>query len=134
LVAAAVIQRYRERSKSSLYTLPFHIAQLKAFSGDYANAISFLKQSFRPKDVDPAWNHYVSATIAFLSRDRAKLDDELVFFKREQAENGSAYTEMALPNGKKVRVPYPLNADVVEGLSNCFSKTYSEAYAGKCRP
>lgn len=71
--AANLIKRYR-KEHGSTFILYWHEAQLRAQVGQTGRAIRLFDLSRKPAASDPiGWNHYVSATIAFLKRDRRAL-------------------------------------------------------------
>lgn len=135
LEAAKLISEYRVFHNSESHLLFFHEAQLLALSGDYRAAIPLFKRAIRPDDQDEFWNSYVAGTVAFLSRDRTALDRILDKFHRAQLVDGVRIEakEFPTPDGKVIKVPVPLNVDVLEGLKKCFDKPYKEAYSAACR-
>ena len=106
-----------EMEKGNLY---FHAGQLFAMSGQNRLAVSHMLHSLNPQepiDGDLAWNDYVLASVAFLSRNRQQLQNE---------RNQLAAAKQT--RGNKI------NLGVVEGLANCFDKPYDVAYGVTCRP
>lgn len=86
LEAAQIIATYLELNKDKVknYTrespelgnvMVFHAGQLYATAGPeyYSEALSFLRDSFRPQD--EGWNLYVKGTIAFLDGNKQTLDE-----------------------------------------------------------
>lgn len=75
--AADLIERYIEANDAPQRSLTWHVAQLRAFTGDYERAIPFARASLNENEVigpeSLHWNEYVLATIAFLERDRNAL-------------------------------------------------------------
>jgi len=55
----------------------WHVGQLYAFNNEYAEAIEYMKKStgFFDKIFDREWRLYYNGTIAFLSRNKHKLND-----------------------------------------------------------
>ena len=143
LTAADLIRDYRTAHNSQSSTLYWHEAQLRAVDGDYEHAISLMEQSRKPvkKDII-GWNYYVDATIAFLRRDRVALADARAKLATVQLKPGSgfppvkdSFVELTMPNGKAMKMRWPFNLDVVDGLIRCFDKPYRTAYGSKdCRP
>lgn len=137
LVAADLIAEYRSMHNVESPLLFWHEGQLRAFSGQYTQAISLLEKSYKPKQQDFGWNVYADATIAFLANDRLKLDRALADLKATPAPPGETLIdgklEMTGPDGTKTMMPWPLNVDVVEGLQRCLGKPYREAYGSRCR-
>lgn len=75
--AADLIEAYIEFTGAEQSSLRWHIAQLRASHGDYAEAASYARASLR-EDEDFSeyplrWNDYVLATVAFLEKDREAL-------------------------------------------------------------
>lgn len=75
--AADLIEAYIAKNQAKQSSLRWHIAQLRASSGDYANAIRYANTVLNEQEdfsKNPLrWNDYVKATIAFLERDRKAL-------------------------------------------------------------
>lgn len=72
LVAADLIAEYRSMHNVESPLLFWHEGQLRAFSGQYSQAISLLEKSYKPIQQDFGWNAYADATIAFLANDQQK--------------------------------------------------------------
>ena len=138
LVAAELIAEYRQVYGINSPLLFWHEGQLRAFSGQYAQAIALLQNSYKPEEQDFGWNAYADATIAFLQGDRHKVDQALVRLKSTPAPPGETLQdgklEMTQPDGTKFKMPWPLNVDVVQGLQRCMGKPYRDAYGSSCRP
>ncbi len=109
------LQKYEDLEESSERILHWHAGQMYAMSGDYSSAKHYFQASLDPQeDLTKAtlcWNDYVWATLAFLDKDREKLEKH-----RNVIAYGPAY------NGKK------LNLDIVDKFLQHFNKTYREAY------
>ncbi|HUR60545.1 MAG TPA: hypothetical protein VM029_22685 [Opitutaceae bacterium] len=78
--AARLLEAYVERranalSEDEVVLLHFHAAQQLAFAGDHARALSHLPKARYASEPLAVlrWNDYVSATEAFLKRDRPAL-------------------------------------------------------------
>lgn len=127
--AADLIKRYR-RAHGSTSILYWHEGQLRAQSGQVARAIGLLDKSRKPAATDDfGWNPYVDATIAFLRRDRRALIEarqRLVALPRPKN-----FSPTATLIGSPVKLAWPPNLNVVDGLIACFGKSYQEAY-GRC--
>ena len=138
LVAADLIAEYRQVHRINSPLLFWHEGQLRAFSGQYSQAIALFENSYKPEEQDFGWNAYADATIAFLQDDRQKLDQALVRLKSTPAPPGETLQEgqleMTQPDGTKFKMPWPLNVDVVQGLQRCMGKPYRYAYSSSCRP
>jgi hypothetical protein len=128
-VAADLIHAYRANLESHLSILYWHEGQLRANIGQYPEAIRLMEQSRKTEDRF-GWNPYVDATIAFLRGDRPALTaarDRLAGLPRP-----SGFEDRVLPNG--LRVTWPQNLAVVDGLVRCFGRPYREAYGlPECR-
>lgn len=139
-VAAEVIRDYRERHLSRGITLYWHEGQMRASGGDYPAAIRLFEKSRKPEDQNfGGWNHYVDASIAFLRRDKPALVQARDALSKTKAPPGFGLKDgvFEIPNksGAPFKMRWPPNIDVVDGLINCFEKTYREAYDdAKCRP
>ena len=115
---------------------------MRADAGQYPEAIALMEHAYKPTEDDKAgWNPYVDATIAFLRRDRPALKRARERLTAVPPPAGvgvppviDGYMEADFDGGSKKRIRWPINIDVVEGLENCFGKTYAEAYKEVCRP
>jgi hypothetical protein len=140
LVAADLLRDYRKAHGDDWGLLYWHEAQLRAFVGQYKEAIALMKHSYMPED-KADWNAYVDATIAFLRKDSDALKRARERLSAVPPPVGvgvppviDGYMEAEFEDGSKKRIRWPINIDVVEGLENCFDKTYAEAYKDVCRP
>lgn len=143
LAAADLLAAYRVAHPKSDPILAWHEGQMRATAGEYERAIPLLEQDRKPAEQDVAgWNYYVDATVAFLRRDRASLvkAQQQLAAVPYPAENGlpplkSGFLEIPSPPGQPaMRMRWPPNIEVVEGLLACFGKPYSQAYEVACRP
>jgi len=139
--AAGLIAAYRARHPDSSSTVAWHQGQMLALSGMSEQAIPVLESAKKDPAADMAgWNHYVDATIAFLSGDKEKLQrarDQLSKVPYD-AKPGmpplvDGYIEFPTQSDQPpMRVAWPPNLDVVDGLLRCFGKPYRDAYDGSC--
>ena len=119
---ADLIAEYRRlrpdvmRGNLNAYLLYWHEGQARAMHGQVGEAQALMERArVQGIPVFEAWNVYVDATIAFLRRDKPALT---------QARSVLAALP---PAGAK-----PANLDVVDGLIQCFERSYADAYA-TCR-
>lgn len=140
--AAKLISAYRARHPDASTTVAWHEGQMLASAGLYQRAIPALEDARKDPARDPAgWNHYVDATIAFLADDREGLEqarDRLAAVPYDQAPGlpplVDGHVEFPTQPGQPpLRMRWPPNIDVVEGLLNCLGKPYSDAYGTACR-
>ncbi|MDI1253866.1 hypothetical protein, partial [Thermomonas sp.] len=143
LAAAQLISAYRAKHPSSSSVLAWHEGQMLASANQYSRAIPLFEIARKDPAEDKAgWNHYVDATVAFLRRDKVALiaaKEKLAATPYPEGtgmppiKNG--YIEFPAQPGQPVmRIHWPPNIDVVEGLINCFDKSYIEADGTSCRP
>lgn len=75
--AGDLIEAYLAHTNSKESSLRWHLAQMRASSGDATAAVRHARSTLISPSEDAAspfrWNDYVLATIAFLERDRAAL-------------------------------------------------------------
>jgi hypothetical protein len=141
LAAADLLRDYREAHHTDSGLLFWHEAQVRANAGQYPEAIALMKRSYKPAKEDRAgWNPYVDATIAFLSRNREAFEQAKAKLAAVEPPVGDGvppvidgYMEVDMADGAKMKIRWPVNIDVVEGLGNCFNKPYADAYADECR-
>lgn len=139
---AELIAAYRARHPDSSPTVAWHQGQMLAFAGMYEKAIPVLRSSKKEPSQDiVGWNHYVDATIAFLSDDKDALQrarDNLSVVPYD-ASSGlpplvNGYIELPTqPNQPPIKMRWPPNIDVADGLVKCFGKPYRQAYGPNCR-
>jgi hypothetical protein len=145
-VAADLIARWRDAHGSEvaaddLGTLYFHEAQVRAQIGDYAAAIPLFARSYKSEDdaadvpaedlqawrsAFDSWNIFVDAHIAFMERDRPKL--ERARERLAAVPEPPGFTE-ALKQAMPASFPadqlvWPLNLDDVDAMLRCFDATY----------
>jgi hypothetical protein len=141
LAAADLLRDYRQAHRPDAGLLYWHEGQLRAFAGQSQQAIALMERARKPEGADRAgWNVYLDATIAFLRRDKAALDNARLKLAAFPAPTGKVlplvidgFMEVDMANGEKRKVRWPPNIDVVDGLVHCFDKPYAEAYATACR-
>ena len=110
--AVAILQAYGRQNGSRLtrdqrLELNFHIGQTLAFGGYDAESLPYF-ESARADGASAEWNAYVDATVAFLRKDRAGLEDA----KRRYAAAPAAQ---------------PMRVKIIDGFLKCLEKTYAEA-------
>lgn len=129
--AAGLIADYREHTGSEGAMLYWHEGQLRAELGQDEAAVELFDKARQPALSFQGWDHYVDASIAFLERDRAALEAA----RERLAATPAPDMEMVatLPDGRKVKVPWPPNLNVVDGFVRCFDEPYGVAYRAPCR-
>lgn len=140
--AAELIAAYRARHPGASSTVAWHEGQMLASAGLYEQAIPALESARKDPAQDVAgWNHYVDATIAFLAGDREGLEqarDRLAAVPFDETSGLPPLVDGYIvlptqPGQPPMRMRWPPNIEVVEGLANCFGKSYNEAYGASCR-
>ena len=142
VAAADLIAEYRAQHPDGSNILAWHEGQMRAMAGQTERAIPLLDDA-RKSDAEDlgGWNPYVDATVAFLRNDKPALLDARTRLAAVgyPADMGpppvDGYIELPTQPGQPpMRVRWPPNIDVVDGLVACFGKTYSEAYGSEeCR-
>lgn len=126
--AASLIRAYREANAPGSGILYWHEGQLRAELGETEAASALFERSRRESDAF-GWNYYVDASVAFLNKDRAALQaarNALVQLPRPKGFDPRG------PDGKPIKIAWPPNLNVVDGLLQCFDKSYAEAYGPAC--
>ncbi|MBN6110812.1 MULTISPECIES: hypothetical protein [Xanthomonas] len=137
--AADLIRDYRKAHPDDASLLYWHEGQLRAFAGDYPAAMALMQASKKPASQDPAgWNPYVDATMAFLAHDQkglaaAKKALDAVPPSPDLPPLKDGVIELPMQDGQVIKMRWPPNADVVEGLARCMEKSYAVAYSQECR-
>lgn len=127
LAAADLIRTYVEANGEQGVIMTWHEGQLRAMAGQTDRAIDLFMSAREPAGREDrfGWNYYVDATIAFLRRDRGNLErarEGLVALPRPEDYNPVDSF------GKPVKVNWPPNLNVVDGLLDCFTDSYDYAY------
>ena len=116
---------------------------MRASAGQYERAIPLLESARMPADKDLAgWNYYVDASVAFLRHDKPALLDaqgRLATVAYPQITGlpplKDGFFELPTQPGQPaMKMRWPPNIDVVDGLVACFDKLYSQAYKPSCQP
>lgn len=112
--AADLIEEYIRVTGATQNSLRWHVAQLRATQGDYAEAVKFARTCLNEKEDFSAhplrWNDYVLATIAFLQHDRPALQQY-----RDRIAQGKDYKGNAI------------NLRLVDSLLRNFDQDYKYA-------
>lgn len=113
--AADLIEAYIEATGAGKSSLRWHIAQLRASHGDYAEAIEYARASLLEEDkaasIPLRWNDYVLATIAFLEKDR----EALIRHRDRMAEGVDEYQGNAM------------NLRLIDAMIKHFYASYADA-------
>ncbi len=128
LAAADLIRDWRAANGGTGVILQWHEGQMRANAGQTEAAIALFEQSRQPAEQDAAfgWNHYVDGSIAFLRGDRAAL--EAARAKLAAVPRPADFDPIG-PDGKPMKVIWPLNLNVLDGFLRCWGQSYTEAYA-----
>ncbi|PKV10926.1 hypothetical protein [Xanthomonas prunicola] len=143
VAAADLLHDYRQAHAITGGIVVWHEGQMRAEAGQTAQAIALFEKSYKPAAEDLAgWNAYVDAMIAFLKRDRVGLDAaraRLASVPYRQAEDmlplQDGYMVFPAEKGRpEMKMRWPPNLDVVDGLIKCYDEPYSVAYGAQhCR-
>lgn len=136
--AAGLIGEYRETridpdDTRAAASLAWHEGQLRAAAGQTERALSLFSTTFRDEienDADVAWNHYVSATMAFLTQDRQALDAAHEALAALPEPDFWAEASERTQEKYGFTPVWPSNLNVVERFQKCFDTSYKEAYSG----
>lgn len=144
VAAADLIRDWRRKHGVSPGLLIWHEAQLRATAGQTPQAIALMAQARRGPGVPDksGWNIYVDASIAFLRKDMPALRQERAKLAAVAPPSGpgapvavvDGYFDIDMGNGQTMKMRWPPNIDVVDGLIACFDKPYAEAYRSECQP
>lgn len=126
--AAQLINVYREANAPGSGILYWHEGQLRAQLGETEVASALFEKSRRENDAF-GWNHYVDASVAFLKGDRASLEAARYALAKLPRPTGF---DPRGPDGKPIKIAWPPNLNVVDGLLQCFGTSYAEAYGPTC--
>ena len=132
--AADLLRDYRAaRPRERPTILYWHEGQLRAELGQYDRAAALFRHSYEPAADDViGWNYYVDGTLAFLQGDRAHLQAARAALAMVPKPRHLA---AHFVNGRRVRIAWPPNLDVLDGFLRCLGKSYAEAYGSDaCSP
>ena len=131
--AAELLAAYQAAHPEEAGLLAWHEGQLRAMLEQRDAAIALFEASRKDEAEDfQGWNAYVEASIAFLQNDRPALEAARERLAGVPKPEGMKLT-MEQPDGKVLEMAWPPNLNVVDGLIDCFGKTYKEAYNAPCR-
>lgn len=110
--AVLTLETYRARNSKKLtaeqrHEMSFHTGQALAFSGRDRESIPHF-ESAKGAESSREWSAYVDATVAFLRKDRPRL-------------------ESALHRYEKLVSPTSMRLGVIRGFTRCLDKAYMEA-------
>jgi len=131
LATAELIREWRHQKRDHNSILYWHEGQMRAVAGQTEAAIALFKLTYKPPeaDTDFGWNHYVSGTIAFLTRDRDQLQRSIEQLQTIPEPEDNSFTR---PDGTLVRMNWPPNLNVLVGFERCWDRPYREAYGSPC--
>lgn len=132
--AAELIREWRHEKRDHASILYTHEGQMRAYAGQYQEAIALLRLTYKPADQDGSgWNHYMDGTIAFLRRDREALAKAIERLKAVPAPKSMSQT--VYTDGTPAKIKWPLNLDILEAFERCWERPYKEAADtnGECR-
>lgn len=133
IAAAELIREWRHEKRDHTAILYWHEGQLRAFGGQTEEAVALFGRTYKAPDLDAdfGWNHYVSGSIAFLSRDRERLRKSIENLSAIPVADNKSFT---MPDGTVVELEWPPNLSVLEAFERCWEKPYAEAYSSaECR-
>jgi len=114
LVAGILCEEYYAKrddvAQQDRAMVAFHAGQNYAFGGAYANAILNFERAFRENENRADWNAYVTATIAFLRKDKHAL---------------------IVARASLSTIPGQMNLNVVDRLITHFDDSYKAAYLAR---
>ncbi len=125
--AADLIRAYINANGEKGEIMTWHEGQMRAMVGQTDQAIALLRTTYKPPEYDDwfGWNHYVSATLAFLQRDQEGLEKARLNLLALPPPDDS---KMLDSSGKPRNIKWPPNLNVVDGLLRCFDHSYDHAY------
>lgn len=129
LTAADLIHDYRMSKDIKSSTLFWHEGQLRAFAGQTASAAILLNEARKSEQEDNGWgwNLYVDGTVAFLNGDKPALLEARDMLSKLPEPDSLKMKKDAY--GRPMKVTWPMNLSVLDGLIRCWEQSYKEAYA-----
>lgn len=130
LAAADLIREWRHQKRAHASILYWHEGQMRAFAGQTDEAVALFELTYKDPafDADYGWNHYVAGTIAFLERDRERLERAMADLNAVPKPSNATFTR---PDGTVIDMPWPPNLRVLEAFERCWDKPYAQAYGTK---
>ncbi|MCK0128996.1 hypothetical protein [Erythrobacter sp. F6033] len=128
--AAELIREWRHAKRDHASILYWHEGQMRASAGQTDEAIALFKLTYKAAedDADFGWNHYVAGTIAFLQRDRERLDNAIKNLKLVPKPESASFKK---PDGSIVQMRWPPNLNVLEGFAKCWEESYENVYGNR---
>ena len=125
--AAELIRAWRHEKRADNSILYWHEGQMRAFAGQTEQAVALFELTYKSPamDADFGWNHYVDGTIAFLRRDRQRLEDAIASLATVPQPEDLAIT---MPDGSVREMDWPPNMNVLRAFERCWDRSYAEAY------
>lgn len=135
LAAAELIRAWRHEKRDHAQILYWHEGQLRAEAGHTAEAAALFALTYKSADEDAnfGWNHYVDGSIAFLRRDKARLQAAIKRLSALPKPEGTP-DSMTMANGAVVTLNWPPNLGVLQAMERCWDRRYEAAYGEpECR-
>ncbi|HWU70214.1 MAG TPA: hypothetical protein VN017_02520, partial [Pseudoxanthomonas sp.] len=122
---ADLIAAYKKKHGLDKPILNWHEGQMRASAGQTERAIALLSSARKNEAGQEAWNAYVDATVAFLRKDKPVLLAARERLMKVPAADvlgpvKDGYVEVSMDNGQKMKMRWPMNIEVVDGLATCF--------------
>lgn len=133
IATAELIREWRHQKRDHEGILYWHEGQMRAFGGETKQAIALFELTYNPPEFDHefGWNYYVTGTIAFLVRDRDRLEQAIEGLSGIPEPSNNTFTR---PDGTVIQLSWPPNLDVLKAFDRCWERSYSEAYGTEeCR-
>lgn len=128
--AAELVQDWAKKHPQAPSIIPFHLAQLWGYAGRSDLAIPMFEQIYRESTADAAdpWQLYTEGNLAFLQRDRARLEAATTKLAAlpQPPDWGARRVVMADGSPAPPR-PWPPNLNIMQAMLRCWDQTYEIA-------
>jgi hypothetical protein len=125
--AAELVRDWSARHGLTQSIIPFHEAQLWGYAGLTDLAISIFKQLYQEgaADTSDPWMLYTEGNIAFLQRDKARL--EAATARLAALPRPTNWDDLKTVDGRPNPLPWPANLNVMQAMLRCWNETYEVA-------
>lgn len=137
-IAADLLAQYRQvqwdnLTPGDLHSNFWHEGQLRAELGQKDRAIRLLLAGVNPNISTDGFENYALGTVAFLNNDSEGLQSARTRLRATPQPENWAETSARFRKQFGFEMKWPMNLNVLDGLTACFGRPYKEAYGAACQ-